>query len=234
MTRHDPRNEPEQAGRGPARFNDSPTETIDVSRIHMRIVSQEQIEPEEGLERPPWWLWSFSVLLLFAMGFYIGRYGGSFSAAAHEVEEPPVARTDRQQPRKSKGDQVFSGVCQPCHQAHGYGIPGQYPPLAGSEWLLGRPRDSDTNSAARPFGTDRRQRDVPITTGCLPFRTSSPMKKLPLLYHVGAITMGEQRSACDSRGSGLDPAEDRWPWRVVSSRTSETAGSQTIPKMTLQ
>jgi len=135
MTRHDPRNEPEQAGRGPARFNDSPTETTDVSRIHMRIVSREQIEPEEGLERPPWWLWAFSVLLLFGMGFYIGRYGGSFSVAAHEVEEPPVAG-DQPAPIVVRGDQVYAGVCQPCHQAHGHGIPGQYPPLVGSDWLL--------------------------------------------------------------------------------------------------
>src|SRR5512140_2093002 len=136
MTRHDPRNEPEQAGQGPARFSDSPTETIDVSRIHMRIVSQEQIEPEEGLERPPWWLWSFSVILLFAMGFYIGRYSGSFSAAAHEVEEPPLPGQQTPAPPQVRGDQVFAGVCQPCHQPHGYGIPGQYPPLVGSEWLL--------------------------------------------------------------------------------------------------
>jgi mono/diheme cytochrome c family protein len=135
MTRHDPRNEPEHAGSGPAHFNDSPTETIDVSRIHLRIVSQEQIEPEEGLERPPWWLWAFSVILLFTMGFYIGRYGGTFSAAAHEVEEPPVPGQQAAAP-DVRGDQVYAGVCQPCHQNHGYGIPGQYPPLAGSEWLL--------------------------------------------------------------------------------------------------
>lgn len=140
MTRHDPRNEPEQAGRGPARFSDSPTETIDVSRIHMRIVAQEQIEPEEGLERPPWWLWAFSIILLFAMGFYIGRYSGSFSAVAHEVEEPPLPGQQAAAP-EVRGDQVFAGVCQPCHQAHGYGIPGQYPPLAGSEFLL---QDSET------------------------------------------------------------------------------------------
>ncbi len=148
MTRHDPRNEPEQAGRGPAQFSDSPTETIDVSRIHLRVVSREQIEPEEGLERPPWWLWSFSVILLFAMGFYIGRYGGSFSAASHEVEEPRVSE-QQAAPPEVRGDQLFAGVCQPCHQSHGYGIPGQYPPLAGSEWLL---EDQETPIRVLLFG----------------------------------------------------------------------------------
>jgi mono/diheme cytochrome c family protein len=136
MTRHDQRNEPEQAGRRPAYHDDFPTETIDVGQIHMRIVSQEHLEPEEGLERPPWWLWAFSVILLFAMGFYIGRYSGSFSAAAHEVEEPPTSGQQVAAAPDVRGDQVFAGVCQPCHQSHGSGIPGQYPPLAGSEWLL--------------------------------------------------------------------------------------------------
>jgi len=36
-----------------------------------------------------------------------------------------------------KGKQVFATTCQVCHQATGLGIPGAFPPLAGSEWALG-------------------------------------------------------------------------------------------------
>jgi mono/diheme cytochrome c family protein len=35
------------------------------------------------------------------------------------------------------GKQVYSGNCANCHQASGAGQPGSYPPLAGSEWVLG-------------------------------------------------------------------------------------------------
>ena len=35
------------------------------------------------------------------------------------------------------GKQVYSGNCANCHQASGEGQPGQYPPLAGSEWVNG-------------------------------------------------------------------------------------------------
>jgi mono/diheme cytochrome c family protein len=31
----------------------------------------------------------------------------------------------------------FQAVCITCHQANGQGIPGTYPPLAGSEWVKG-------------------------------------------------------------------------------------------------
>ncbi len=33
----------------------------------------------------------------------------------------------------------FQTVCATCHQQNGMGLPGAFPPLAGSEWLLGNP-----------------------------------------------------------------------------------------------
>ncbi|MCC7054193.1 MAG: cytochrome c [Gemmatimonadaceae bacterium] len=33
----------------------------------------------------------------------------------------------------------YAEVCAVCHQATGQGLPGAFPPLAGSEWLNGRP-----------------------------------------------------------------------------------------------
>lgn len=32
----------------------------------------------------------------------------------------------------------YAEVCQACHQVNGQGMPGAFPPLAGSEWLNGR------------------------------------------------------------------------------------------------
>jgi mono/diheme cytochrome c family protein len=115
-------------------FKDDSAEQFGVNRIHRRIVAREQGEPEEGFEPTPWWLWTVSTILLFAMGFYLGRYSGSFSSVAHEVEEPQTAGIQTIK-REVKGDVVFAGVCQACHQASGLGLPGQYPPLVGSEWL---------------------------------------------------------------------------------------------------
>lgn len=117
----------------PNEFRDS--DSVHVNKIHQRIVSREQLEPEEGFEPTPWWVWAVSVLLLFIMGFYLGRYGGSWSTIAHEVEQPSVGTT-APVPKAVNGDQIFIGVCQTCHQATGLGVPGQYPPLAGSEWVL--------------------------------------------------------------------------------------------------
>lgn len=37
----------------------------------------------------------------------------------------------------AKGKQVYTTTCQACHQAHGAGIPGVFPPLTESEWVKG-------------------------------------------------------------------------------------------------
>src|SRR5436305_1284569 len=39
-----------------------------------------------------------------------------------------------------RGKKVFTANCQTCHQANGLGVPGQYPPLAGSEFTTGGSR----------------------------------------------------------------------------------------------
>ncbi len=35
------------------------------------------------------------------------------------------------------GRQLYANTCQACHQATGQGLPGVFPPLAGSEWVTG-------------------------------------------------------------------------------------------------
>ena len=113
---------------------------LPVDQIHHQIVGREQVEPDEGFEKPPAWVWVFSVLFLFAMGFYLGRYGGSWSTIAHEVESPQSASAAPVK-RVVDGALVYAGVCQTCHQANGDGVAGQYPPLAGSEWVT---QDAET------------------------------------------------------------------------------------------
>ncbi len=40
---------------------------------------------------------------------------------------------------KADGAQIYAAQCVACHQATGAGLPGVFPPLAGSEWVAGSP-----------------------------------------------------------------------------------------------
>lgn len=44
----------------------------------------------------------------------------------------PKPQTD---PFRENGRYLYNSACAPCHQPDGNGIPAQYPPLAGSEWV---------------------------------------------------------------------------------------------------
>lgn len=39
-----------------------------------------------------------------------------------------------------KGKMIYTTSCQACHQANGAGIPGTFPPLIASEWVLESPK----------------------------------------------------------------------------------------------
>jgi mono/diheme cytochrome c family protein len=64
------------------------------------------------------------------------KTGGAISSvpAAVEPAVDPVAQL------RNEGRELFNTRCILCHQADGRGLPGVYPPLVGSPWLL----DSDS------------------------------------------------------------------------------------------
>ena len=43
------------------------------------------------------------------------------------------------------GKRVFTQNCIVCHQQTGLGVPGQFPPLAGSEWVLSQDWHGDNH-----------------------------------------------------------------------------------------
>lgn len=55
---------------------------------------------------------------------------------AAETRANPVIATLTKEMQIEKGKQVYMGLCFACHQADGKGLPGAFPPLAGSDYLL--------------------------------------------------------------------------------------------------
>ncbi|MCE0522293.1 MAG: cytochrome c [Methylacidiphilales bacterium] len=59
-----------------------------------------------------------------------GPGGPVMSSGSQALAEAPATPMDL-------GKKVYGGNCANCHQPSGEGQPGKYPPLAGSEWVLG-------------------------------------------------------------------------------------------------
>jgi len=75
----------------------------------------------------------------FAAGAYLALYSGRFSATAYNEESSgaSVAATPRPVDPLVLGKKQYNAACVTCHQPTGLGLPGAYPPLAGSDWVTG-------------------------------------------------------------------------------------------------
>src|SRR6202048_4591405 len=100
-------------------------------------LGQEVPAPEEG--PIPVWLIGLIGFGIFWAGAYLFSFSGGFRADVFDFEPKfGVAGGAKGAPDpKVVGKALFSANCITCHQATGLGVPGQYPPLAGSEVELG-------------------------------------------------------------------------------------------------
>src|SRR5437899_11920118 len=125
-------------------------EQADVQQVHA-AVQREKREPRVGAEPLSIWLIAIYGLAIFFAGAYLGRYSGNFSSGGLDpMGAPPPAekaagghaggeQVAELSPR-DRGKKIFAANCQSCHQPTGQGVPGQYPPLAGSEFTNGGSR----------------------------------------------------------------------------------------------
>jgi mono/diheme cytochrome c family protein len=115
-------------------------------------VSEFHVSPQEERENPdpyedtgpvPWPMLALVALVFAFCIVYILR---------SDIETPSVwgdgrdssELTGAKEHGKVDGVALFASLCVACHQASGLGLPGVFPPLAGSEWVLGK----DSTAAA--------------------------------------------------------------------------------------
>jgi mono/diheme cytochrome c family protein len=99
-----------------------------------------EAEPTSTLTTLPIWLVVLLLLLLFWGGVSFDRRGGWFEPRVYGpyVSVPDVERfqpRSRGGPNLSRGKVVYEMTCALCHGVDGMGKPGQFPPVAGSEWV---------------------------------------------------------------------------------------------------
>jgi mono/diheme cytochrome c family protein len=109
---------------------------------------REHPEPIERNNPVPWLLGLVaSCLCVWGVSYFLlnpnlARPAAGNSAAATATGQATVgqatpATAQAAAPAAADGAQVFASRCASCHQATGAGLPGVFPPLAGSEWVNG-------------------------------------------------------------------------------------------------
>lgn len=110
-----------------------------ITEIHQQLL-REKPEPSEGFSPMPIFLLFVFAALIFTSGVYIAQYSGGFDPlvfnelAGHggETEAGP-----RVVDPMVLGARFYTSICANCHQPNGAGLAPAFPPLAGSDWVLG-------------------------------------------------------------------------------------------------
>ncbi|HYR57683.1 MAG TPA: cytochrome c [Chthoniobacteraceae bacterium] len=125
-------------------------ETPDITEIHAAI-QREHAEPSARVTPMPLWLTTVCGAAMVWAGVYFGIFHGGLSGNVYNEYEsspavlfpipvkpggPGAAVAASTQTLAEQGKAVF-GNCVACHQPTGLGVPGQFPPLAKSEWVGG-------------------------------------------------------------------------------------------------
>ncbi len=114
-----------------------------LQQVHAELVAKKP-EPKEGFKTMPLFLLGFVSTMIFVTSVYVVHYRAGFSPTVYDQRFDPktAAGTGAKEltPEQviAAGKKSYQQVCAACHQNTGLGVAGVYPPLAGSEQVLGK------------------------------------------------------------------------------------------------
>lgn len=130
-------------------------ESVNVTEAHDRVLrgaaaaSREHKLTENGAEPVSLWVTALCAIPVLFAGWTAFGYGTPLFSYKDTVRAgyveviPPDDDAGAAEPTPAvlafskKGAKIFGAKCQGCHGADGKGDGNQYPPLAGSKWVLG-------------------------------------------------------------------------------------------------
>lgn len=123
------------------KFNFEPAAASDESirDVHAKLQSQKPDKPH-GYSALPLVLLGLMCAIVFFGSIYLVHYSIRFDPLvvnSHANRAKPGQGEQKAIPRRDYGKPIYLANCATCHQANGMGVPGAFPPLAGSEWVAG-------------------------------------------------------------------------------------------------
>jgi mono/diheme cytochrome c family protein len=190
-------------------------ETGDITRVHS-AVEREHADPVAGVVPVPIWLMCICAVVGAWAFFYFGMFFGGFRGdvfdeqesspkllASSKVDksaaESAMSQGEAADSPMAQGKRLFNQNCASCHQPTGQGIPGQYPPLVGSDWVTG--------SSKRLSLILLKGLQGPITVNGVPYNGAMPAQERTLTDKKLAAVMTYIRKEWGNQGSEVSPEQ---------------------------
>ena len=110
-----------------------------IQQVHARLLTTKP-EKADGYSKLPLVLLGLMCSAIFFGSIYLAHFSLRFDPlvySEHANREKPGAVKVVALTRAQLGKKVFDMTCVACHQSNCLGVPGQYPPLVGSDWATG-------------------------------------------------------------------------------------------------
>jgi mono/diheme cytochrome c family protein len=179
------------------------------------------------VRRGRWLIAQVALVATVAVGL-VAAWGGG-RRAAEGRHTPPIdpAAAGVSGGVASSGQQTGQQIyqrCATCHQATGLGIPGAFPPLAGSEWAT-------AENAALPIRIVLRGLQGPVTVKGQRFNSAMPAYGTgqPLSDADVAAVLTYVRSAWGNRASAVTPAQVAGERTATAARTTPWTAADLTP-----
>lgn len=183
---------------------------------------RENPEPEEGTSPVPWAVVILTECLVMSCIAYIGYANvdtpsewGDARSPLELAGGPPAAGA-----AKVDGAAVFASSCAGCHQATGAGLPGVFPPLAGSEWVAGK----DATAAAIVLQGVTGDLTVKGTT----YKGAMPAFKAQLSDDQVAAVLSHVRAQWGNAAAAVAPTTVAKVRSQLASRAGPFAGGKDV------
>jgi mono/diheme cytochrome c family protein len=173
-------------------------------------VSRERPEPVE--RRGP--LPTLFLVFIGALAAFGANYLVSFSGRDASMGGDQRSAIESK-PKELSPEQLFRGSCASCHQETGLGIPGAFPPLAGSPWVLD---DERTIARILLLGIEG-----PIEVKGATFNGQMPRFDRLTDRDLSALAT-YVRSSWGNQGAPIDPKVIAEARKELSGRTSSWKG----------
>jgi mono/diheme cytochrome c family protein len=151
-------------------------------------------------------------------GADLGGKGGAFPVTVYDPyrthAQLEAANPETPEEKMFKlGRTVYSAVgCVACHQSGGAGVPGQFPPLAGSEWVL-------TENPARIIRIILNGFTGPVTVRGQAFNNTMPPLGSALDEKSAAAVLTYIRNAWGNKASPVTPEQVAKVRQEIGGRT---------------
>lgn len=204
---------------GPEAESSAVTDSTRLTGERSGNLSHENVEPWATRDAVPMPVVVVFALLLFFCDMHLMANRGEFDPRVYSPHST-IAEIESNWPVdpivefRRKGKLVYESYCTACHQGTGLGAPGQFPPLAGSDWALAE-------------GPNRIIRLVlngiqgPITVSGASFNNAMPAWGPVLTDEQIAQVVTYVRSEWGNKASAITPQQvaairktvnDRGPW----------------------